>query len=128
MLRMEQSRTLLLYWAAGVVAVLMAGCSREGAKPAVQAPARQIKVVTKKWNIEPGEIKVKVNEPVELLVTTLDVAHGFEVPELRIDEPVNPGPEVKIRLQVGKAGRYTVRCSILCGMGHEDMLGTIVAE
>lgn len=127
MLRVAPNRHLL-YWAAGIVAVLATGCGRESAKPEAQGPARQIKVVTKKWNIEPGEIKVKVNEPVELLVTTMDVAHGFEVPELRIDEAVNPGPGVKIALKVEKAGRYTVRCSILCGMGHEDMLGSIVAE
>lgn len=127
MLQMGPGRSRVLYWAAFFLALLAMGCGKDAPPPAA-ASTRQIKVTTKKWNIEPAEIRVKRNEAVELQVSTMDVAHGFEVPELKIDEPVNPGPAVKIRIQVEKPGRYVVRCSILCGMGHEEMMGAIVVE
>src|SRR3569832_378317 len=67
---------------------VLSGC----AKKSEQAVAPRVVAVTmKKGDISPKEIRVKQNEAVRLAVSTLDVQHGFEIPQLGVSEPVNPG-------------------------------------
>ncbi len=80
----------------------------------------------KKWAIEPQRIEVPRGQEVELIVTTSDVEHGVAVPGLGIREPVQPGKPAVIRFKADKAGSFPMRCSILCGRGHDQMTGEIV--
>ena len=104
---------------------LATGCAK---KPENVAP-RVVVVTMKKGDIEPKEIRAKQGEKVKLNVTTLDVQHGFEVPELKISEPVNPGqPAAEIALDTSKPGTYQVECGVMCGAHHDDMRAKIVVE
>ena len=82
----------------------------------------------RKFAIEPDVIRVKQGEDVMLTVSTEDVQHGFEVEEMGINEPVQPGKPVEIHLNTLKKGEFRVACSIICGPGHNDMTGKIVVE
>src|SRR6185312_10117141 len=62
-----------------------AGCHKS------EGPAQHINVVMRKYSIEPSVIHVKNGQPVSLDVTTADVQHGFDVPDMGIKEPVQPG-------------------------------------
>lgn len=104
---------------------LAAGCAK---KPENVTP-RVVAVTMKKGDIEPKEIRAKQGEKVKLNVTTLDVQHGFEVPDLKISEPVNPGqPAAEIALDTSRAGTYKVECGVMCGAHHDDMRAKIVVE
>jgi cytochrome c oxidase subunit 2 len=61
-------------------------------------------------------------------VSTKDVEHGFDVDDMGIDEPIQPGRAVEIPLDTSKKGEFKVACSIVCGAGHENMTAKIVVE
>ncbi len=103
--------------------ILTVGCQ----KPQ-QTPAQQINVVMKKYDIQPNVIRVKSGQPVELDVTTADVQHGLDVPDLGIKESVQPGRTTKVNFTPQKKGEFKVVCGVICGPHHEDMVGKLVVE
>jgi cytochrome c oxidase subunit II len=100
---------------------LVPGCSRP-------TPQEHIKIVMKKYQIEPAVIRVKSGEIVELEVSTPDVEHGFEVEQLGIKEPVRPGRPASFIFKAPAKGEYRVTCSILCGPHHDDMQAKLIVE
>ena len=99
---------------------LLAACSHE--------PDVKLTVTMKKYAIEPAEIRVKRGQRVQLTVSTLDVQHGFYVPDLGIKEPVQKNKPAVITFQANTAGEYPVQCNIICGSGHDDMRAKIIVE
>ena len=85
-------------------------------------------VTMRKFAISPDLIRVKQGEEVVLSISTEDVQHGFEVEEMGINEPIQPGKPVEIHLDTSKKGEFRMACSIICGPGHNDMTGKIVVE
>jgi len=82
----------------------------------------------RKYAIEPAVINVKSGQITELDVSTADVQHGFDVPDLHIKEPVRSGQPAVIILNHPPKGEYKVVCGIICGPHHEDMVAKIVVE
>src|SRR5690348_2652076 len=89
--------------------LLIAGCQQSG------QPAQHINVVMKKYSFEPSVIRVKAGQPVELDVTTADVQHGFDVPDLGIKEAVQPGKTTTIVFTPKAKGEFNVKCGVICG-------------
>jgi len=89
---------------------------------------QRIQVVMRKYAIEPAVINVKSGQITELDVSTADVQHGFDVPDLHIKEPVRSGQPAVIILNHPPKGEYKVVCGIICGPHHEDMVAKIVVE
>jgi cytochrome c oxidase subunit 2 len=102
--------------------ILAGGCQK------AKAPGQQINVLMKKYEIQPAVIRVKGGEPVELDVTTADVQHGLDVPDLGIKESVQPGRTTRITFPPQKKGEFKVVCGVICGPHHEDMMGKLVVE
>jgi cytochrome c oxidase subunit 2 len=102
--------------------ILAAGCHQSGSS------APRIKVVMKKYAIEPAEIRVKAGQTTELELTTPDVQHGFDVPGLSIKEPVRPGQTAIVTLKNPPKGEYKIVCGIICGPHHDDMVAKLVVE
>ncbi|HEY2498288.1 MAG TPA: cupredoxin domain-containing protein [Candidatus Angelobacter sp.] len=103
--------------------ILTLGC-RSNSNPA----AERIKVVMKKYTIEPEVIYVKAGQITELEVSTADVQHGFDVPQLSIKAPVRSGQPAIITLKNPPKGEYKVVCGIICGPHHDDMAAKLVVE
>jgi heme/copper-type cytochrome/quinol oxidase subunit 2 len=103
--------------------ILTGGCQK-----APQTSTQQISVVMKKYDIQPNVIHVKSGEPVELDVTTADVQHGLDVPDLGIKESVQPGRTTRINFTPKTKGEFRVVCGVICGPHHEDMVGKLVVE
>ena len=97
-------------------------------KPQPAQTTIHLQISMRKFQIDPSMIRVKQGENVVLDVSTKDVEHGFEVEDMGIDEPIQPGKPVQIPLDTSKKGEFRVACSIVCGSGHEDMTATIVVE
>ena len=87
-----------------------------------------IKVVMKRYNIEPNPIRLKQGQPTTLEVSTADVQHGFSIQALNVDEPIQPGKPATIQVTPQQKGRFNVECDIVCGPGHDNMQGTILVE
>ncbi len=89
---------------------------------------RTIKIIAKRWVFEPAEIKVKKGEKVRLKITSIDVAHGFSLPEFAVNEVLKPGKEATVEFVADKTGRFSFFCSVQCGSGHSDMQGMLIVE
>ncbi len=98
------------------------GCRKE------TGPAEHITVVMKKYNFEPSVIRVRAGQRVVIDVTTADVQHGFDIPELGIKEPVQPGRTTTIAFVAPAKGEYKVTCGVICGPHHDEMLARLVVE
>ncbi|MCA1825837.1 MAG: cupredoxin domain-containing protein [Myxococcales bacterium] len=93
------------------------------------APQEQvIQVTAERFKFTPSVIQLKVGVPVVLEITSTDRRHGFQVPDLKIDENIEPGKVTRIRVVPDKAGTWDFHCSIFCGSGHEEMAGQIVVS
>jgi len=84
-----------------------------------------IKMTVKRFQYEPREIHVKKGVPVVLEITSLDVPHGFNLPELKVRADVIPGQVTRVHLVPDRVGTFTFRCDIFCGTQHEDLDGSL---
>lgn len=89
---------------------------------------RVIDVEAYKFGFNPDILVVNVGEKVRVRLTSLDVAHGFMLEELGIDERIEPGKESIVEFYAAKAGTYEFRCSVFCGPRHLKMRGWLIVK
>jgi len=111
-------RTLLA--AAGALALGSAAALAAGKKP------RVIKVVAKKFDFVPAEIRVRQGETVVLQFTAPEVPMGFNLADFDLRTDIVPGKVATLTFTPDKAGTFTFLCDVFCGSGHEDMSGTLL--
>ena len=109
--------------AAGALA-LSSVAALAGVKPKV----RVIKVVAKKFEFVPGEIRVKRGETVTLQFTAPEVPMGFNLADFGLRTDIVPGKVATLHLTPDKTGSFTFLCDVFCGSGHEDMSGTLIVS
>ncbi len=89
-------------------------------------PQATITVDALQWAWILSDNKVPVGVPVEFVVTSRDVNHGFAIynPDGRLLTQVQamPGYTNRLIYQFDKPGTYLVRCLEYCGIGHPGML------
>ncbi|AIY41947.1 Cytochrome c oxidase (B(O/a)3-type) chain II [Collimonas arenae] len=90
-----------------------------------QSQERVIKIVAKKFDFTPGEIRLKKNVPVTLEFTTLDVVMGFNLPDFAVRTDILPGTTSRLRFTPDKTGEFAFHCDVFCGSGHESMTGAV---
>jgi len=112
----------LLYALPLCIALWAAGCTTGEPKPV------DVTVVMKKYSITPSEIHVKKGDLVRVHLTSEDVQHSFNVPDLGVHEPVDKKHPAEFTFEANKAGTFTIECGIICGPGHDDMTGKLVVE
>jgi cytochrome c oxidase subunit 2 len=91
---------------------------------APDAPKR-IEVSVKKFEYTPGEITLKKGEPVVLVLTTQDVAHGLKFKELNLNTKLEKGKPSELAFTPDKVGDFVGHCSVFCGSGHGSMTLTL---
>ena len=62
--------------------LIICGAIVAPAQTGTSASPVEIKLTAKKFEFEPSVITVRKGRPVRLLITALDVEHGFEIEEL----------------------------------------------
>jgi heme/copper-type cytochrome/quinol oxidase subunit 2 len=78
---------------------------------------------------QPNVIRAKVGEPIRLRLTSVDVTHGFLLPEFGIDSgPISPGEFTTIEFVPDRSGTFKFYCNILCSLRHGGMTGQLVVE
>jgi cytochrome c oxidase subunit 2 len=87
-----------------------------------------IKITAQKFEFTPKEITLKKGVPVVLELTSLDVHHGFNCPDLGIRADIYPGKITKVSIVPDKIGSFPFHCDYYCGEGHEDMTGMIIIK
>ncbi len=69
---------------------------------------------------------IPLNTPVEFVMTSKDVLHGFWIPDLSIQRDVIPGRTMTIWVKAIRAGHYKLQCAEYCGDGHSEMLANVI--
>lgn len=73
----------------------------------------------------PAKITVPVGSSVTFFVTSSDVVHGFEIAETDVNIMAIPGWVNEATHRFRKPGTYLLVCNEYCGIGHQNMYGTI---
>jgi cytochrome c oxidase subunit 2 len=92
--------------------------------------AMDVKVTARMWSwmfeyengLKTDTLKVPVDKPIKLLLTSQDVIHSFFVPAFRIKEDAVPGLENHLWFEAKEEGSYDVLCAEYCGLQHAYML------
>jgi cytochrome c oxidase subunit 2 len=69
-----------------------------------------------------------VGQQVVFDVTSMDVIHGFWVPDLFGQIDANPGRVNHITFTANQVGEYRGVCAMLCGSGHSNMLFRVTTQ
>jgi cytochrome c oxidase subunit 2 len=76
-------------------------------------------------DIVSSELVLPVGREVDLRLRSLDVMHGFFVPEMRLKQNAVPGSTLHVHFTPTVPGTYAILCSQLCGLGHYRMQATL---
>jgi len=90
------------------------------------SPVQEFVMTAKNWSFDPGTITVKQGERVRFKIKSVDVEHGFALPDFGIDKKLEPGKEVVVEFVADKKGEFSFYCSVFCGQGHREMTGKLV--
>jgi cytochrome c oxidase subunit II len=96
----------------------------------VPKDAMLVKVTARMWTwgftYENGRtsdvLKVPLDRPVKLAITSADVLHSLSIPAFRVKEDAVPGRENYLWFKPETAGTYDLFCTEYCGMGHSAMV------
>ena|SRR3989339_370688 len=90
--------------------------------------SKTFSITAKSWTFDPEEIRVKQNDKVKLIIKSIDVDHGFALPDFDVKVDLKPGIEQTIEFVATKKGEFTFFCSVFCGEGHSEMSGKLIVE
>jgi cytochrome c oxidase subunit 2 len=86
-----------------------------------------ISMTVKRFEFSKKVIVVKKGVPVVIEITSLDVPHGFSVPDFHARaEVVMPGIVTKVRFTPDKTGEFQFLCDIFCGDKHDEVEGKLI--
>jgi len=111
-----------------VFAALLIGSAVGGAVRLAADSPNEVRILAMKFDFTPDTVKVKVAQPVTLLLTSMDRIHGFKMPDFGIRTDILPDQETRVTITPSKTGSFTFFCDVFCGDGHEEMNGTLVVE
>jgi len=77
---------------------------------------------------DPPQVHVPVGRDVTFLLDSPDVVHSFYVPRFLLKRDVVPGRQNRIDVTIDEEGVYAGVCGEFCGLLHEEMVFTLVAE
>jgi len=70
-----------------------------------------------------NDIRVPINKPVIIYVSSKDVIHSLKIIAMRVCQDAIPGLRIPVWFTPTQIGRYQINCAQLCGPGHSAMTG-----
>jgi cytochrome c oxidase subunit II len=112
------------------LSVASPGIGAQEAKPegTPMGGVHEIQVTLRKYEFNPGSLRVKKGEKVRLVMVALDHDHGFRLDEFDVNQKIPKATTTVVEFTADKAGTFQFRCSSVCGLGHRNMKGTLVVE
>ncbi len=74
------------------------------------------------------DLHIPIDQPVKVLLRSLDVLHDFYVPEFRAKMDSVPGATTFFWFTPIRTGRFDAMCFELCGTNHYNMRGAVVVD
>jgi cytochrome c oxidase subunit 2 len=91
----------------------------------VAAAPHVITMTAENFKFTPSALTFKKGEKAIVRISSLSGIHGFGSSDLGFNARVEPGSTVDVTIPTDKTGTFTFRCTIPCGSGHMNMIGTI---
>ena len=122
-----------------ILMILLVGCTQtpstdtkqeenKSNDSAIDSKVVEVQMTAKQWEFDPSTIEVNKGDHVKLTVESIDVKHGFNLPEFGINEELEPGKSVVIEFDATKEGEFQFICSVFCGDGHPQMKGNLIVR
>ena len=73
----------------------------------------------------PNAIQVPAEAEVTFKVTSVDVIHGFMIPNTPVNAMLIPGHVTEVTYEFDEPGEHNVVCHEFCGIGHHTMFMTV---
>jgi cytochrome c oxidase subunit 2 len=84
----------------------------------------EVTVNAKNFDFDVKEIKAHLGDKVKITLKNDDGAHGFAIDDFGVD--IKGGETAEFL--VDKKGTFDYYCSLMCGVGHDQMKGKLVVE
>lgn len=88
----------------------------------------QLTLIARTWSFQPNEVRVPVDAEVEIVGTSGDVIHGFELQGTNANLMLVPGRISRTTVRLSRPGTYQFVCHEYCGIGHHLMFGRVIVE
>ncbi len=90
----------------------------------------EFNITARKFSFNPNNIVVEHGQKVTLNIVSLDIAHGFALPEFGIEEELLPGEPKSITFIADRKGNFPFVCSVICGRvdNHSSMVGNLIVK
>ncbi len=93
-----------------------------------------IKVTAQMWSwkfeypngVKSDTLYVPINQPVKVLLHSMDVDHSFYVPAFRIKKDVIPNYNNTAWFRPEQLGKFDIMCAVYCGLRHSYMYSAVV--
>ena len=88
-----------------------------------------MRVLKNQWKWDPDLITVKAGDKVRLYIYNEDpYDHGFAIDRFGVNKRLFPERTTLVEFNASVAGRFNFSCSVQCGTGHYDQVGTMIVE
>jgi cytochrome c oxidase subunit 2 len=96
--------------------------------PESATEVKSFTMTAKQWEFVPSTITVNEGDTVQLIITSIDVAHGFVLSEFGVDAVLEKDKTVRVEFVADKKGTFNFFCDVFCGEGHSTMKGSLVVK
>jgi cytochrome c oxidase subunit 2 len=115
-----------------IVVLSACGSKAPAASPAASTPtasvpatdSEEITVTAKSFDFDKKEIHVKKGDKIKLTLVNGSGAHGLEIPDLGVKLATAGTTE----FIADKVGEFEYNCALMCGTGHDVMVGKFIVE
>jgi len=88
-----------------------------------------MRILEDEWLFEPNEIRIKAGDKIRLTIFNEDsYDHGFAIDVFGANRRLFPKRETVLEFHASLLGSFNFYCSVPCGEGHYDQIGTIIVE
>lgn len=100
-----------------------------GVKPSGKTVVIEMRVLENQWKWDPDTIKVAAGDKVVLKIYNEDsYDHGFAIDVFGVNRRLFPKTTTVVEFTPAISGSFNFYCSVPCGDGHYDQLGTIIVQ
>lgn len=87
-----------------------------------------ITLIATRYEFNPSIIKANYGDKIIITLKSQDTAHGFSIPAYNLNQVVKSKETTTFNFIADKKGEFPFGCSVVCGRGHDTMLGKLIVE
>lgn len=124
---MHKWAMFVLFIAASVLglSVIIFAPPTHGEEPLPAAQDNEVQFILTNFQFDKPEYRVTAGEAVKLTLINKQGTHGVYIERADINlDKANPSAEITF----DAPGEYVMYCSVMCGLGHSDMVAKLIVE